>query len=319
MTAFVNNNSNNDLIFNQCLDHTSYQSNNNITDLLLCISNNLQAYVEESISKSLSNLLISNTTTLFSTNDTINSTSISDNNDVIDSWNDNDMNSSDSSSNWNRSIALIFASILVFMMQCGFAMICAGAVRKKNIQNTLLKNLLDACCSAISFYIVGYAFAFGNSDYNNPNKTFMGTSNFLLLNINDTLSFWLFNYTFSATSVTIIAGTLAERCQMAAYIFYSIFLTGWVYPIVAHTIWCPQGFLSPHSINPLWDTGMIDFAGASVVHVTGGATALFATIILGPRRGRFHDDEGNQLMEPKHFQGSNIGKSFLFVSCHSRQ
>jgi Ammonium Transporter Family len=51
-----------------------------------------------------------------------------------------------------RSILLMFAASLIFFMQAGFAMICAGAVRKKNVQNTMLKNLLDACGACLSFY-----------------------------------------------------------------------------------------------------------------------------------------------------------------------
>ena len=51
------------------------------------------------------------------------------------------------------------------------------------------------------------------------------------------MAFWFFEYTFSATSVTIVAGTLAERCQMAAYLAYSVVLAGLVYPVVAHTVW----------------------------------------------------------------------------------
>lgn len=59
-----------------------------------------------------------------------------------------------------------------------FAMLCAGAVRKKNIQNTMLKNLLDACGAAVAFYLIGYAFAFGDG-VEATEKTFIGFNNFL--------------------------------------------------------------------------------------------------------------------------------------------
>jgi Amt family ammonium transporter len=48
---------------------------------------------------------------------------------------------------------------------------------------------------------------------------------------------------------------------------------------------------------------MIDFAGSGVVHVTGGVTALIASYLLGERQGRFHDDIGEKLEEPKTFPG----------------
>jgi ammonium transporter, Amt family len=184
-----------------------------------------------------------------------------------------------------RTMLLIFAAACVFLMQAGFAMVCAGAVRKKNVQNTMLKNLLDACTSAFAFFAIGYAVAYGGSDTSSPTKTFMGTSNFFLMGVDD-LAFWLFQFAFSAASATIVAGALAERCQMTAYIGYSLLVSGWVYPIVVHAIWDAQGFLSATNVAPLWGVGMIDYSGSGVVHITGGTTALIATTILGPRRGR---------------------------------
>ena len=189
-------------------------------------------------------------------------------------------------------------------------MLCAGAVRKKNVQNTMLKNLLDTCGAAIAFFCVGYAFAFGGDDPNSSSKTFVGTTNFFLMDVQD-MAFWLFEYAFSAASTTIIAGALAERCQMVAYLCYSMLLGGFVYPVIAHAIWSAHGFLSTTSVQPLWGVGMVDFAGSGVVHMTGGTTALFATMILGPRRGRFHDDTGRKLKTPKEFPGHSVALQML--------
>lgn len=124
----------------------------------------------------------------------------------------------------------------------------------------------------------------------------------------DDYAFWMFEYAFSAASATIVAGTLAERCQMAAYLCYSLVLAGFVYPVVSHAVWSPHGFLSSNQDREyrLFDSGVIDFAGGGVVHLVGGCTALFATMILGPRRGRFHDDEGRQLEKPQNFPGHSI-------------
>ena len=145
---------------------------------------------------------------------------------------------------------LIYSSSLVFFMQAGFAMLCAGCVQLKNVQNSMLKNLLDACGAALGFWSVGYAFAYGGMDFSDPNKTFIGTENFFLMGVDD-LMFWLFQFAFAASSATIVAGTLAERCQMAAYLCYSLTLTGFVYPVVAHSVWSPQGFLNAKAVNPV--------------------------------------------------------------------
>lgn len=108
---------------------------------------------------------------------------------------------------------LVIAGALVFFMQAGFAMLCAGAVRKKNVNNTLLKNLLDACGAAIAYYSVGYAFSFGETD--STGITFIGSTNFFMNGVDP--ASWFFQYAFSATAVTIVAGTLAERCQMGKF------------------------------------------------------------------------------------------------------
>jgi ammonium transporter, Amt family len=119
-------------------------------------------------------------------------------------------------------------------------------------------------------------------------------------------------YTFSATSVTIIAGTLAERCQMVAYLLYSIVMSGIIFPIVAHQVWSCNGFLSVNNpTDPFLGQGVIDFAGSGVVHLTGGITALYATNILGPRLGRFFDERGEPIRNPVRFRGHSVALQLL--------
>ena len=199
----------------------------------------------------------------------------------------------------------------MFFMQAGFAMLCAGSVRKKNTQNTMLKNLLDACGAAIAYFCVGYAFAFGGEDTAAGTTTFIGTGNFFGRGLTN-LPFFFFQYTFAAAAVTIVAGALAERCKMEAYLCYSFFLTGFVYPVAAHSIWSASGFLSWGNSNPLFKVGMVDFAGSAVIHVTGGTTALISTYLLGSRRGRFFDMRTGELLKtPKPMPGHSVSLQVL--------
>ncbi|CAJ1954608.1 unnamed protein product [Cylindrotheca closterium] len=202
-----------------------------------------------------------------------------------------------------KALSLIFTSILMFTMQAGFAMLCAGSVRTKNVPNTLLKNFLDACGAGVAYYVIGYALAFGDSpsgiiqqdEINGEHTlTFAGSEHFFLIDF-DNYGFWFYQFAFAACCATIVAGTLAERSQMVAYFANAIMLTGFVFPVVCHAVWSIHGFLNPFRKNPLFGSGMVDIAGAGVVHVTGGMTALIATVILGPRKGRFHDEDGNFL------------------------
>lgn len=196
-------------------------------------------------------------------------------------------------------------------MQCGFAMLCAGSIRQKNVKNIMLKNILDACGGAIGYFTIGYALAYGS------NGKFVGeTEGQYMLNSytkgTEYIDFF-FQFTFAATAATIVAGTVAERCKMTAYLYYSLFLTAFVYPVVVHAIWNSDGFLCAFEskTDKLLDVGMIDFAGSGVVHMTGGATALVAAKILGPRIGRFNDAEGNPLPEPVTFPPHSVSLQVL--------
>uniref|UniRef100_A0ACD5UCS6 Uncharacterized protein n=1 Tax=Avena sativa TaxID=4498 RepID=A0ACD5UCS6_AVESA len=128
------------------------------------------------------------------------------------------------------STYLLFSAYLVFAMQLGFAMLCAGSVRAKNTMNIMLTNVLDAAAGALFYYLFGFAFAFGT-----PSNGFIGKHFFGLQNMPQTgfdYSFFLFQWAFAIAAAGITSGSIAERTQFVAYLIYSAFLTGFVYPYV---------------------------------------------------------------------------------------
>lgn len=198
---------------------------------------------------------------------------------------------------------VMWAGVLVFLMQLGFAMLSAGAVRTKNTTNILLKGLLDACLGAIVWYLIGYGFAYdadiGVDGHEGNSFIGSGKSNFALSGMTKEEGahggdwvMWFFQYAFAAAAATIVSGAVAERCQLVAYLIYTVAITGFIYPVVVHWVWDSAGFLCSWNSDKdaRWLTGMIDFAGSGVVHMTGGWAALCAAAILGPRVGRFDSD-----------------------------
>jgi Amt family ammonium transporter len=181
-------------------------------------------------------------------------------------------------------------------MQCGFATLEAGSVRSKNVRNVLLKNALDACVGAIVWYLFGYGIS-------GSGNAFIGTdtANYALSGLDDTdsttytsagydwISFF-FSFTFAAAASTIVSGAVAERCQLSAYLVYTIFITGFVYPVVVHWVWNGTGFLSAFNADHIVG-GVIDFAGSGVVHMTGGVAGMVGAKMLGPRLGRFENPD----------------------------
>ena len=117
---------------------------------------------------------------------------------------------------------LLVMGIVVFLMQCGFAFLEAGAVRSKNTVNILIKNMLDALIGGISYWAIGWGLAYG-ADGN----AFCGGSEYFSLNMpHDNYPSWFFQFVFAATAATIVSGAIAERCNFSAYFAYSILITG---------------------------------------------------------------------------------------------
>ncbi|MCH7510874.1 MAG: ammonium transporter [Chloroflexi bacterium] len=182
---------------------------------------------------------------------------------------------------------LLVTAFLVFMMQAGFAMLEAGFVRAKNTANILMKNLLDVSAGAIAFWAVGWAVAYGVSG--DSSNGFIGYGNFFLADFDD-WSGWMFQFVFAATAATIVSGAMAERTAFRAYLFYTVFITAFIYPVVVHWVWDGNGWLTAFTDNPIGTNGYLDFAGSSVVHMVGGFAGLMGAIIVGPRIGRFGKD-----------------------------
>lgn len=196
---------------------------------------------------------------------------------------------------------IIFSATLVFLMQAGFTLLEVGSVRIKNTKNILVKNIMDACCAGIVFYLIGYAFALGDGNAFIGWKGFAMQGGFMKdfdvpasgVEYNGhSYAMWVFQFAFAATASTIVSGAVAERTNLVAYFVYTFALTAFVYPVVVHWGWSSTGWASAFKgENLLFDVGVIDFAGSTVVHMVGGASALIGAICLGPRQGRFGKDK----------------------------
>lgn len=186
---------------------------------------------------------------------------------------------------------VLIAAFLVFFMQAGFGMVEAGLIRAKNAANILMKNMMDFSIASIGFFIFGYALMFGGEG------ALWGTRGWFLFGAKSPeglplYSFWMFQAAFCGTAATIVAGGMAERMKFTAYLLYSFIISAFVYPVIGHWIW-GGGWLAGLNFH--------DFAGSTVVHTTGGFSALVGTILLKPRIGKFNPDGS-----PNFIAGHNI-------------
>ncbi|MGB3683672.1 MAG: ammonium transporter [Rubrobacteraceae bacterium] len=197
------------------------------------------------------------------------------------------------------TVWVLIAAVLVIFMQAGFAMLEVGFSRMKNVGSVVAKILVNLAIAALLFWAVGFAFAFGDGN------ALIGTQGFFLNatpdNVNEVFAGlawtqvplsakYLFQVAFAAVSLAIVWGTMLERTKFAVYVIFAIVFVGLIYPMVGHWIW-GGGWLGTLEMQ--------DFAGSTVVHLSGAMAALAGTLILGPRIGKY-DDEGNPQTIPGH-------------------
>jgi Amt family ammonium transporter len=204
---------------------------------------------------------------------------------------------------------VLVGAFLVMFMQAGFAMIETGFTRARNAGNTMAMNFVIYPVGVIGFWLVGYglmlggvrgwpslgeaaearevALAIGGRSWG-----IFGAAKFALVTVAGdpaNLAMFLFATVFMDTAATIPTGAMAERWRFAAFLVYGIFMSTLLYPLYGNWVW-GGGWLSALGVNAGLGHGHVDFAGSSVVHMTGGITGLVGAVTLGPRLGRFRAD-----------------------------
>jgi Amt family ammonium transporter len=200
----------------------------------------------------------------------------------------------------------LIAAFLVFCMQVGFVMLEAGFARSRESINILVEGIVDTCICGITFWAWGFAFMFEDGN------GLIGKHGFFLQGLADTygttgvplLAFWVFQFAFADTCSTITSGAMVGRCGFKGDILYSIGVTGFIYPIIGHWAWGPDGWLVAKNFH--------DFAGSTVVHSIGGAISLAGAIVLGPRLGRVFRRDGGGPMLPHNIILGAVGGLILW-------
>jgi ammonium transporter, Amt family len=192
------------------------------------------------------------------------------------------------------TIWVMIAAFLVFFMNLGFALVESGFCRAKNAVNILFKNFVVFAVASLAFLVLGFGIMFGKG---NP---FFGTSGLLFVTGADNspamgdayqgvygalnwtgVPLWakfFFQLVFAGTAATIVSGAVAERIKFKAFLIFTLFMVGVIYPVGGHLIW-GGGWLA--------SKGFLDFAGSTVVHSIGGWAALAGILLLGPRLGKY--------------------------------
>lgn len=185
---------------------------------------------------------------------------------------------------------IVATAFVLFMTIPGLALFYGGMVRSKNVLSVMMQCFAITGLISILWVVYGYSLAFDttgmekgvtnlNSFIGGLNKAFLSgvDTNSLVYAIPESV-FIVFQMTFAIITPVLIVGAFAERMKFSAML---IFMAVWftlVYAPMCHMVWSGDGAF-------LWDEGVLDFAGGTVVHINAGIAGLVACLVLGKRKG----------------------------------
>ncbi len=225
----------------------------------------------------------------------------------------------------------LVCGFLVMFMQAGFAMVETGFVRAKNAGHTMAMNFMVYGLGMLGYWLCGFALQMGGIggvatlggagvlDGEFTVRLFgkelglFGTKGFFLSGVTydaAVFALFLFQMVFMDTTATIPTGSMAERWNFKSFVVYGIFVGAVLYPLYANWVW-GGGWLATLGKNFGLGHGHVDFAGSSVVHMTGGVAALVGAWILGPRIGKYGKDGTPNAIPGHHIPMAVVGTFIL--------
>ncbi len=205
-------------------------------------------------------------------------------------------------------IWLMIAAFLVMSLKAGFSLLETGLIRSKNVAHTMSMNFAIYAVGLLGFWACGFAFMYGGHGpfpgLGVPNVldgmgslTFLGqrwdllgSTGFFLggpANEAAVLAAFAFQAVYMDTAATIPTGAMAERWKFSAVLAYGFVASTVIYPVFGCWAW-GNGWLADLGVMFRLGNGLVDMAGSSVVHMTGGVMALAGAMALGPRIGKFN-------------------------------
>jgi Amt family ammonium transporter len=180
---------------------------------------------------------------------------------------------------------LLTSAALVMLMTPALGFFYGGLVRRKNVLSTLMHSWFILCLISVQWVLWGYSLAFSpdtgfgligglswvglNGVGQDPNPDYAPSV--------PAFAYMAFQMMFAVITPALITGAFAERKRFKAFVLFSLLWATFVYDPVAHWVWGTGGWLRA--------MGTLDFAGGTVVHITSGASALVAAMVLGRRKG----------------------------------
>jgi Amt family ammonium transporter len=179
---------------------------------------------------------------------------------------------------------LLTATAMVMLMTPGLALFYGGMVRRKNVLGTIMQSFMALGVITIQWVLWGYSLSFGpDVGHIIGNLSWVGLGSVGLEPNADYAAtvphqaFMMFQMMFAVITPALITGAFAERFKFKTYLVFLLLWSTLVYAPIAHWVWGVGGWMK--------NLGALDFAGGLVVHISSGASALAAALVIGRRRG----------------------------------
>ena len=160
----------------------------------------------------------------------------------------------------------LFSITLIILMVPGFAMLEAGLVRTKNVSSVLTVNVMIYAVASMAFVLIGYSLAFGELQSATMSKW----------------AFFMFQMAFVGKAINIMSGGVGERTRLLPLTLFTIIMGAFIYPTAVNISWGSDWIK-----ETIFDLNMVDLAGSTVIHSTGGWALLAAILVIGARKGRY--------------------------------
>ncbi len=228
---------------------------------------------------------------------------------------------------------MMVSTILVILMVIpGLALFYGGLVRSKNMLSVLMQVMVTFSMIVVLWYIYGYSLAFteGNAFFggfdrlfmagvwDNAAGTFANGATFSKGVVIPEIIFAAFQATFAGITGALIVGAFAERMKFSAVLMFMVIWFTFSYAPIAHMVWFwmgPDAYTAKEVVDAMngkagyiWQSGALDFAGGTVVHINAAVAGLVGAYMVGKRIGY-----GKEAMAPHSLTLTMVGASLLWV------
>ena len=227
---------------------------------------------------------------------------------------------------------MVSTMLVILMTVPGLALFYGGLVRSKNMLSVLMQVMVTFSLIVVLWFIYGYSLAFteggrffGGFDrlfmtgvWDNAAGTFANAATFSKGVVIPEIVFAAFQATFAGITGCLIVGAFAERMKFSAVIAFMVLWFTFSYAPIAHMVWFwmgPDAYSAKDVVDAMnakagfiWQTGALDFAGGTVVHINAAVAGLVGAFMVGKRIGY-----GKEAMAPHSLTLTMVGASLLWV------